>query len=111
MLSRFASPVETLDDYECASRALRHIFLCSVSINIQRRSLQVLWVVYEQLRRADLDRSTVWRRFSKHATWSKRSARVPRGCPESHPMQLFGMVCVAGVPERTLVRSTVCGAC
>ena len=50
MLSRFPSTVEALNDYECTSRALRHIFLCSVSVNIQRRSLQVLWVVYGQLR-------------------------------------------------------------
>ena len=56
MLSRFASTVETLNDNECTSRALRHIFLCSVSVNRPWRSLQVLWVVYEQLRRAGLGR-------------------------------------------------------
>lgn len=31
MLSRFTSTVEAFNDYECASRALRHILLCSVS--------------------------------------------------------------------------------
>ena len=67
MLSRFASTVEALDDYECASRAPRHIFLCSVSVDIQRTPLQVLWLVCVQLRRAGLGRYTVCRRFSKHA--------------------------------------------
>ena len=106
MLSRFASTVETLDDYECASRTLRHIFLCSVSVDIQRTSLQVLWLVCVQLHRAGLGRYTVCRRFSKHATPIKAHpgqngvARVPSGCPESYYMQLFGVVCVAGVPER-----------
>ena len=55
MLSRFAGTVETFNDYECASRTSRHDSLSSVSVNIHGGHCKSFWV-YEQLRRAGLDR-------------------------------------------------------
>lgn len=81
MLSSFASTIEALNDYECASRALRHL------VNIRQRSLQVVWVVYEQLRRAGLGRLIylVCRRFSKHATQARPGQDGVYGSPVAVP--------------------------